>query len=218
MSECEEIIKAGFLASRHFRKAQKLYIEMKRQLVQGGNKIFDRTDANQDQSSDNPGLFGEIETNLMVAKHILGTRDLEKRETKEAFLEMLRGERKDFDLPSLFFDVEWSWTEYHSFIRDLLKRMLECFQNVTRKLTYTTVQFLNPQDTWKMDALENFTQDFQDMFGVRLGGNWRKYAEKESVSVKTRMYFLRRFLSAGIANSFGWVMRRQGYMLIEYGD
>ncbi len=72
------MLRAGSLASRHFRKAQNLFVAMKKKFRQDG-KVYDKTVTDQDAySSDNPGLFGEIETNLLVARHILGTRDLEQ--------------------------------------------------------------------------------------------------------------------------------------------
>ncbi len=141
-------------------------------------------------------------------------------EKKETFLQFLRKEKEGLDLPSLFRDdVTWPWAEYYDFISDLLSRTAECLQNVTRKLTYTHANHLWLQSNrWKMEMLEGFTKEFGDMFGVKAGGDWRKLAGKSGKSSKEKMSFLRKHLSAGITNSFGWIKLRQPDILRDHRE
>ncbi len=79
MKDCQALLEAGASASKYFKRAQRLFVAMKKKMAkEDGKKTIVVATADQDASSDNPGLFGEIDSNLMLAGHILGTKDLDR--------------------------------------------------------------------------------------------------------------------------------------------
>ncbi len=132
-----------------------------------------------------------------------------QKKKKQVFLQLLRGERYDIDLPALFEgDIPWLNGDHVDFIKHLFTRTDECLHNATRKLSYTTAQLINNESNrWRMEALEKFSSRFRDLFCVETEADWRRIVKARTPAPK-KMALLRKHLYAGIANSFGWIRFR----------
>ena len=175
-------------------------------------------EAEAEESGNNPGLFGEIETNLETIKHILGSNELKGNEkVKTLFLERLRNSNnggETLEITSICEPVNWQWRELYSFISQLYSRTERNLHFVTRKLTYMNVfSKTSPDDNQqlRLRILEKYVKEFEELFGCDQDLEfWRRLLQKMKTS-KSQMNFLRQMLAIGITNSFGWLICRGNY-------
>ena len=162
--DCEEVLKIGKKASAAFKKAQELYLHQRQ--TSNDRKEIDMNTLRY--PANNPGLFGEISSNLLVIDLLLGANPLKEGDLRVEFLEHLVDPTSTRDISLMFAGISWAWAEYIEYISTLFQRTQECFLTVTRKFAYA------PQDKNTSATFRNLVSQFDQKLGRFYIDNWRR--------------------------------------------
>jgi len=146
--------------------------------------------------ANNPGLFGEISSNLLVFELLLNAEDLKNGELKNEFLEHLVDQSSTRDLSLMFHKVSWPWLDYLEYISSLFLRTRECFLTVMRKFACA------PQDKNTSKTFKILVREFDQKIGGFYIENWRRHLDRIK-SPKDKLRILRRNFTMGLMHSFG---------------
>jgi hypothetical protein len=159
--------------------------------------------------ANNPGLFGEISSNLLVIELLLNAEDLKTGDLKNEFLEHLVDPSSTRDLSLMFQNVHWPWLDYLEYISSLFQRTQECFLTVTRKFAYAL------QDKSTSTAFKNLVRDFDQKLGGFYIENWRRHLDRMK-NPKDKLRILRRNFTMGLMHSFGRLLICSSFRINRY--
>ena len=159
-------------------------------------------------SSNTP--FGIVESNLMMLKVIVGSKDIKQQQQKKD--QLLRGLMKEdlsMEISSLFMGSdELPWEEYHSEIMDLFSVTRDSLHLLTRKLSYVYASQDNTEQVEFTKHLGKQVEEFNNVFGSR-NHKWMDKISSPKVPPEQKIAIIRRFMQTGLTNSFGWLSRSQ---------
>ena len=186
---------------------QKLYNEAIKRLTESDKENNKRIQEDEVYlPRNNYGLFGVIDSNLMVIKHLLETEELKETEGRNFFMRVLVGEVTPFVWAENYTEVLRSWKDHLNFVSGLYENTKECLYLLTRKMTYVDTLSYDRDQIELLENLEHYIDEVNSIFGSK-NPVWRQQLERKNIDPEQKMNILRRFLAVGVANTFGWLSR-----------
>ncbi len=186
---------------------QKLYNEAIKRLTESDKENNKRIQEDEVYlPRNNYGLFGVIDSNLMVIKHLLETEELKETEGRNSFMRVLVGEVTPFVWAENYTEVLRSWKDHLNFVSGLYENTKECLYLLTRKMTYVDTLSYDRDQIELLENLEHYIDEVNSIFGSK-NPVWRQQLERKNIDPEQKMNILRLFLAVGVANTFGWLSR-----------
>ncbi len=142
---------------------------------------------------------------MMVTKQLLSLDEITNTEEhRQVLMRVLCAEEKAAELVKLFPNPGFQWKSYITYISELYTKTVRCLDKMTRNMTY--VDNLE-NDAEQIGLLKRLQDDMDEVIWLFGSKNevWVRRFSNPKLPNEAKVVMLRRFLAAGLANTFGWL-------------